>query len=255
MKKTPAVGEAFEALVETIKRLRDPETGCPWDLAQTHDSLKQYAIEETYELLDAIDSNPPAIKEELGDLLLQILLHSQIASDEQNFSIADVVEELNTKLIARHPHVFGDAHCEDAAAVTRSWEKSKQKEKRGLLDGIPTGLPALLKAQLIGERTERVGFDWIDADDAVHKVKEEVEEYLTARMNNVSQSHIEEEFGDLLFSLVQLARKQSLNAEELLQRGCSKFTKRFQTMEQTATKPLSDLTSAELQELWQAVKK
>lgn len=255
MDKQDSVGAAFAALVETIKKLRDPETGCPWDLAQTHASLKQYAIEETYELLDAIDANPPAIKEELGDLLLQVLLHSQIASDDQNFSIANVVEDLNAKLIARHPHVFGDAHCEDAAAVTRSWEKSKQNEKRGLLDGIPAGLPALLKAQLIGERTERVGFDWIDADDAVHKVKEEVDEYLSARLTAVSQSHIEEEFGDLLFSLVQLARKQSLNAEELLQSGCRKFTRRFQTMEQTATKPLADLTSVELQELWESVKK
>ena len=245
---------AFQRLVETIKALRDPENGCPWDLKQTHSSLKQYLIEEAYELIDAIDGEPAAIQEELGDVLLQVLLHSQIAADEDRFTITDVVNTITDKMIERHPHVFGNENRSDAEAVARIWEQQKQSATRGLLAGISKSLPALQKAHLIGARTTRVGFDWENAQEAAKKVREEVEEYLTA-ISNGEPTAIEEEFGDLLFSLAQVSRKQSFNAEEALQRACAKFTTRFEHMEAATNKPLAELTTTELEQLWQAAKK
>jgi tetrapyrrole methylase family protein/MazG family protein len=205
-------------------------------------------------LLDAIDSQPDGIQEELGDVLLQIMLHSQIAADEERFSITDVINTINNKMIERHPHVFGDETRENAEAVAENWEKKKQADSRGLLDGLPKGLPALQKAHLIGARTERVGFDWDNPESAAEKVKEEVDEYLEAVRENHSQSDIEEELGDLLFSIAQLSRKQSLNSEEVLQRANNKFIARFQHMEQEAKSPLAELTASELQNLWENAK-
>ena len=253
MKKLQDASKAFAELIEPIQALRDPETGCPWDLEQTHSSLKQYLIEEAYELIDAIDHQPDSISEELGDVLLQVLLHSQIAADEGTFSITEVMRGLNEKLIERHPHVFGNTSCQDAAAVEKTWEESKQQSKKGLLDGLPRGLPALQKAHLIGQRTERVGFDWSEPALVAQKVEEEVQEYLEA-LESKTEAEQEEEFGDLLFTLAQLGRKQSMNTEEILQKACGKFTERFKKMETSTETPLAQLSDDELQALWTKVK-
>ena len=255
MTKKQDARDAFAALTATIAKLRDPDGGCPWDLKQTHETLKPYLIEESYELLDAIDAGPQALKEELGDVLLQVMLHSQIATDNKQFSITDVVTGLNEKLIARHPHVFGDSSCETAEDVTRSWEQSKQRENRSLLAGIPRSMPALQQAQLIGERTERVGFDWDSPAEVASKIEEELQEFLDATNNGETQERVEEEFGDLLFTLAQLGRKAELPCETILQKACDKFKKRFELLERKAARPLGELSRSELESLWQQIKK
>jgi tetrapyrrole methylase family protein/MazG family protein len=247
---------AFQKLSETIKILRDPIKGCPWDIKQTHESLKQYLIEESYELIDAIDNNPSEICNELGDVLLQVMLHSQIAEDENRFDIADVVNKLNDKLIERHPHVFGSTVCKDAEEVSKNWQANKVKSADGsLLSGISKHLPALHKANLIGKRVSQVGFDWTDVKSTLNKVEEEFNEYKNALNDKNNSDSIKEELGDLLFTIAQLARKHGLDAEELLQHGNEKFIKRFRQLENLANKPINVLTSIELEELWQKIKK
>lgn len=245
----------FQRLCELIAQLRDPETGCPWDLKQTHSSLKPYLIEEAYELIDAIDQQPDQIKYELGDVLLQVMLHAQIASDEQRFNIGDVIDALNNKLIERHPHVFGDKQVNSAEAVAENWTKAKQKKAIGssILGEISNSLPALHKAGLLGTRAATIGFDWPDHTAVLGKIAEEIEELKQAALSDDNQA-IEEELGDLLFAAAQLARKLNANPEEALQQACRKFTKRFKKMEALADRQLAQLNSTELEQLWLQVK-
>ena len=239
--------ELFLKLVQIVRELRDPETGCPWDIEQTHDSLKKFFIEETYEAVQAIEDDLGKLSEELGDVLLQIMLHSQIASEENRFSIDDVIEGISKKLIDRHPHVFGDTKVKNAEEVTKNWEELKKKADKedSVLDGIPHSLPALLWAYTAGKRVSKVGFDWVTDKGVKAKVKEELLEFL-----NSENKHTEEEFGDLLFTLAQYARKLDFDPEESLRKANKKFLARFSNMVENSDKPLEELSSAQLEELW-----
>jgi tetrapyrrole methylase family protein/MazG family protein len=255
-------GQLFERLIEVIRRLRDPKTGCPWDLQQDHKSLKSYLIEEAYELLAAIDAHaegapPSELAEELGDVLLQVVLHSQVAADNKHFSIDDVVRTLTEKLIRRHPHVFGGKKVSSAEEVAKNWEHEKQQHSgKHLLDGLPRAMPALLVCHRIGEKVGRVGFDWPDSAEVREKVTEELNEFLEADAKpEQDAAHTKEELGDLLFTLAQLARKMGLNAEEVLVEANDKFCRRFARMEDIAGGSLEGKTEAELEALWQQVKK
>lgn len=253
MLRMTTTGEKFEKLVGIIKRLRDPNAGCPWDLEQTHKTLKPYLIEESYETLDAIDNHPDKLKEELGDVLLQVMLHSQIGADEKTFTIDDVVEILSEKLVKRHPHVFGTTKVDGTKQVLENWEKIKKKDRKNeesILDGIPAGMPALLRAHRIGEKVGRVGFDWIESEHIEEKIREELNEFL----ESTERDHTEEEFGDLLFTIAQLGRKLKLPTEEILQRANQKFTRRFKALEQKAGCDLKSLPRERLEELWASVK-
>lgn len=247
---------AFLELVEIIRKLRDPQDGCPWDKEQTHTTLKPYLIEESYELLEAIDSgSTDKISAELGDVLLQVVLHAQVASDsgDRAFDIERVCKLLSEKLIRRHPHIFSDAVAETSQAVLKNWEKIKareRKEKESALDGVPTQLPALLKAQRLGEKTARLGFDWTDSEQVLVKIVEELDELHAAS----SKQEQFEEFGDLLFTLVQWGRHKKLDCEEALRSACAKFASRFKHMEQASSKPLSELSLEEKEALWTSAK-
>lgn len=252
-------GELFEKLTAVIAKLRDPNGGCPWDLEQTHASLKPYLIEEAYETIEAIDTHPEKLPEELGDVLLQVVLHAQVGKDNNTFSIDTVVEALTQKLISRHPHVFGDTVAKNSKQVLENWEALKKKERAAdvsILAGVPASLPGLLKAQRIGEKVARVGFDWADAAGVAEKVTEELSEFLEARREATphDRAHLEEELGDLLFSLVQFARKLGLDAEDCLQRGNRKFIARFKKLELLAGPEMKTLGLARLGELWDEVK-
>lgn len=244
-------GAKFEELLKVIAALRDPETGCPWDIKQTHESLRTYVVEEAYELIEAIDSGE-GIAEELGDVLLQIVLHSRIAEEAGNFSATDVVTKLTEKLIDRHPHVFGDEDAETEEDVAKIWSKKKARED-GVLAGVPKHMPALEKATLIGRKVGQVGFDWPDASGALAKVKEELAE-VEAEIANGNTASVEEELGDLLFSIAQLTRKLKANPERLLRSACDKFTERFKRLEKEIEGDIADLTLEQLEEIWQAVK-
>lgn len=253
----------FEELKEIIQRLRDPQNGCPWDLEQTHQSLKPNLIEEAYEVLDAIDLNSTEpksdeLKKELGDLLLQVMLHSQIARDNKHFTIDDVISELNNKLIRRHPHVFGENKANDAKQAIENWEKAKQKEnngKKSMLDGVPRAMPALQKAQRVSEKAARVGFEWENLEGVRDQILEEIAEFTEASIQkDINIKHVEEEFGDILFALVQLARRLNFNSEDLLQKATDKFIRRFKAMEQSSKKPLSESTLPEMDKLWKEAK-
>ena len=261
MKNDKTAGKSkFEELAEIVAKLRKPEVGCPWDRQQTHQSLKPYLLEEAYEVMDAIDGDPARLKDELGDVLLQVLLHSQIADEDDRFNIEDVIEALSKKLIYRHPHVFGNEAVKDAEEVLQHWERLKQKESnraQGLLASVPLTMPALLRAHRIGEKVARVGFDWETPEDISLKVKEELEELLNcSRDYNQTNAALEEEFGDVLFTVAQLARKLGLNSENVLRKACDKFSRRFARLEELAeTANLGELPVGRLEELWQQVKK
>lgn len=256
-------GQLFEELLNIVAKLRDPNGGCPWDLKQTHESLKPYLIEEAYEVLDAIDEHSSdqstsKLPEELGDVLLQVALHAQVAKDNKTFTIDEVVKKLSEKLVFRHPHVFGDAKAKDAEAAVKNWEQMKAKNRApngSLLEGIPKGLPSLLRAHRIGEKVARVGFDWNSADEVKQKVTEELQEFLATFKEAQHEAHMEEELGDLLFTLAQLTRKLGLNAEEVLNKANSKFTKRFQAMEHATPEGLDKKSRQELEKLWQKIKR
>jgi len=253
-------GELFEKLVDVIARLRDPVSGCPWDREQTHATLRQYLIEEAYEVIDAIDHTPAKIPEELGDVLLQVVLHSQIGRDEKRFSIDDVVTALTEKLVVRHPHVFGEVKAETSREVLENWEQIKRTERparTGMLDGIPRSMPALLRCHRIGEKVGRVGFDWDTPADIAAKISEEVGEFLTeARQTPADPTRLEEELGDVLFTVAQLARKLGLNAETVLQGANEKFARRFGKLERLAGDvDLKTLGRERLEALWQEVKR
>ena len=249
---------AFDELVDVMARLRRKD-GCPWDREQSHESLKPYIIEETYEVLDAIDrKDDDELREELGDLLLQIVFHAQIAAEQSRFTIDDVATAIVEKLKRRHPHVFGNVEVEDSREVLRNWEEIKKEEgKNSVLDGVPDGLPALLKAQRIQEKVRRVGFDWEEIGGAFAKVHEEIDE-LDRAVKEGDQAGIEDEFGDILFSLVNVARFLDINAEESLRQTTRKVSNRFQYIEkriaQKGERPIEEYSLEELDALWDEAK-
>ena len=251
--------QSFYELVRVMERLR-AENGCPWDRKQTHESLKPYLIEETYEVISAIDSgNDDELKEELGDLLLQIVFHAQIAKEDGRFDIDDVAKTIVEKLIRRHPHVFGDLKVSGSDEVLQNWEKIKKEEgKESIFDGVPEGLPSLLKARRVQEKAKRVGFDWNNIEGTLDKVKEEFDE-LSEAIKFGKKEKISEEFGDLLFSLVNVSRFLDIDAEDSLRQTIEKFMKRFKNVEKIIKskggKDLKNYTINELDEIWEDVKR
>ena len=258
----PPLGAAtsFEAFQEIIAHLRAPN-GCPWDREQNHQTLRSSLLEETYEALAALDADDPqAMREEFGDLLLQIVLHAQIASEYGEFKMADVLRGIHTKIIHRHPHVFGDVEVDGVGKVLQNWEKLKADERQangkleaGLLDSVPVALPALIQAEEYQKRTARVGFDWSDIQGVVDKVCEEVEEIRAAEGNERAA-----EIGDLLFAVVNLARWCEADAESVLREANARFKRRFSSIEQTARaqgKKVAELSLKEMDDLWEAAKK
>jgi len=259
----PPLGEgtSLEAFQEVVARLRAPD-GCPWDREQTHASLRPHLLEEAYEALAALDSGDVVkMVEEFGDLLLQIVLHAQIASEEGEFGMADVLRQVRAKIIRRHPHVFGDLQVAGVQGVLQNWEKLKTAERRahgqaekGLLDGVPLALPALTQAQEYQERAARVGFDWPVIDGLLEKVVEEIGEIKAAR----DHAQLTAEIGDLLFALVNLARWKKIDAESALRAANQRFRARFAFVEQGARqrgKALPELTLEEMEALWQEAKR
>ncbi len=252
----------FEELVDVIATLRS-ENGCPWDREQTHESLKSTLIEETYETLEAIDTaDPNKLKEELGDLLLNIMLQAQIAAEHKNFDIYAVIEALTDKLIRRHPHVFGDINVENSEEVVKNWESIKRQEpgysdRESLLDGIPNAMPTLLRAQKIQSRAARVGFDWEELTDVIAKVEEELEEVKTGIRADNSEA-VAIELGDLLFAIVNLCRFMELQAEETLRKANRKFIARFKWMESELENRGTNFEAQDLKSLnaiWEQAKK
>ncbi len=276
LKKRRALGAGqwFEKLVALQARLRAAK-GCPWDREQTHSSLRTYLIEEAYEVLDALESGDDArFAEEMGDLLLQIVFHSQIAREEGRFSVADVIREVHEKMVRRHPHVFGEKRAKDAAEVLRNWEQIKAEERlakgisqtplgeahepdgRSLMAGVSRGLPAALEGYQLTRRAARIGFDWEDVNGIFEKIQEEGAEVCHA-LSTMEPLRIEGEIGDLLFAAVNLARFVHVDPEIALKKANAKFVKRFQAMERLAEssgRKLADIPRAEMESLWEAVK-
>ena len=249
-------------------RLRDPETGCPWDRVQTLSSLKPCVLEETYELLAAMDRPEDRANyvEELGDVLLQVMFQCVMAEQAGTFSFDDVANAISDKLVRRHPHVFGDVDASSPEAVLRNWERIKQQEHRkesrhSALDGVPAALPALLKAQRTQEKAARVGFDWKDASGPLEKIREELAELEAAvakSSDTSSDAAVKDELGDLLFSVANLARHLKSDSESALENATAKFSRRFRAVEAAAKaqgRDMKDMTLAEMDALWDAVKK
>ena len=250
----------WEDLIEIMARLR---SSCPWDREQTHRTLVPYLIEETYEVVEAIENDDEtALSEELGDLLLQIVFHSQLGTESGKFTVADVIDALSNKMVRRHPHVFGDAVIEDVDAQWRNWEQLKALEATGQkrksrLDGIPKHLGALQRGQRMQEKAARVGFDWPGARDILDKLHEELTELAEAQREKQDDPHVREELGDVFFTLVNLSRAMGIDAETAMREANEKFYKRFSFMERHAAKDgksLSDMSLDELEELWQLAK-
>lgn len=253
-----------------MRQLRDPETGCPWDIQQTFDSIAPYTIEEAYEVADTIQRGDyDHLREELGDLLLQVVYHAQMASEKGYFDFEQVADGLSRKLVARHPHVFGEARAEDTAAVKTLWESRKAEERQAkqqnsVVDDIPKALPALLRAQKLQKRVARVGFDWPDIAPVFEKVREELDEVeqaycalLDGKTDDAKKAHLEEEIGDLLFVATNLSRHCGFRAEDALRKGNAKFERRFRAVEQELEKNGVTLSEADLDTLdaaWDAVK-
>ncbi len=261
-KATP--GEAFQRLVDIMARLRGPG-GCPWDREQTIHSLRGFVLEETYEVLDAIDNDDhETLREEIGDLLFEGVFLAQIESDEGSFTVADSLRDVSDKLIRRHPHVFATTEGVDTPGkVVEQWEQIKAREqvdagkKRALLSGIPKSMPALLRAHEIGTRAAAVGFDWARATDVVDKIEEEVAELRDAVAHEEGAQRIEEEMGDLLFAIANLARKLGIEPESALRRANDKFSERFAALESTFEqkgKSVHEATLEEMEEVWAEVK-
>jgi len=246
------VREKMSEIAQIMTRLRAPN-GCPWDREQTMDSLKPYLIEEAYEVLEAIESRDRKEHcEELGDLLMQVVFQAEVAREEKAFDLADVANAISTKLVRRHPHVFGDVKVADANEVLNNWEALKKKEKagRGALSGVPRALPGLVRALRVGEKAARAGFDFTEPAQAMAKVREELVELEQAQPEDRM-----EELGDALFAIVNVARKYELDAEEALRLALDKFTKRFEHVEKAAGERMKEMTQDELEALWQAAKK
>jgi len=256
----------IEDLLEIMRRLRDPETGCPWDREQTFRTIAPYTLEEAYEVADAIERDDMAgLKDELGDLLFQVVFHARMAQEAGRFDFADVARGLAEKMRRRHPHVFGDARVEDAAAQTEAWEAHKAKEAeargeaRGVLNGIPVGLPSLVRAQKLGKRAARVGFDWPDTAGVLDKLEEETRELHEAvQALPDAPERAEEELGDLLFTIANLARHLGADAEGALRRANLKFEQRFGYIEARLAEDgrgPEDVSAKELERLWAEAKK
>src|SRR5713226_5408906 len=268
-------GEWFEKLVSVQARLRAPN-GCPWDREQTHQSLRTYLIEEAYEVVEALESGSDAkFAEEMGDLLLQIVFHSQIAREEGRFTVAEVIREIHDKMIRRHPHVFGKTRAKDSAEVLRNWEQIKAQERRSrgnksdskagdnvpkevsLMDGVSRALPATLEGFQLTREASRIGFDWEDSSGVFEKMQEETEE-LKKALRERDHLKMEEELGDLLFAAVNLSRFLEIDPEIALKKANAKFTRRFRAMERLARKngrEFRDLSREEMEALWDAAKK
>lgn len=257
MAKTPSELRNIESLVEIVASLRGPD-GCPWDKEQTHESLTQYAIEETFELVEAIEDGSAErdrkMKDELGDVLFQVVLHSQLASERGAFTLADVIENVAEKLVRRHPHVFGNVKVADAAEVVKNWDEIKKKEvgsKPEYALKVPP-LPALQRAYKIGKRTEKYKFDWENVEGVMLKVEEEFDELREALDNDVD-SEIEHELGDVLFSLAQLGRHLGMEPEQVLRKGNARFEERFNKMVEFASADGKDwgaLNAEEKEQFW-----
>lgn len=266
-KESDSTTEPIRRAINIMARLRGPD-GCPWDREQTFDSIKRHTLEETYEVFDAIERRAwPDLKDELGDLLLQVLFYSQMAAEAGYFTIQDVAENLNEKLVRRHPHIFADAVATDADAVLRNWEQIKKAEKQAiasdrsmsLLGDIPRTMPAMLEAGKLGSRAAKVGFDWPDADGLFDKLQEEIAELHAEILPEatVPSPQVEEELGDLFFTAVNLARHLRVDPESALRAANAKFRARFASMESAAggAEALETLTPARLEELWAEAKK
>jgi MazG family protein len=266
--KKLTAGEWFERLVALQARLRAPN-GCPWDREQTHATLRTYLIEEAYEVLDAMNSGDDAkFANEMGDLLLQIVFHSQIATEQGRFTVADVIREVHEKMVRRHPHVFGEKRAKNAAEVLRNWEQIKAEERRGaqaetnekdqksLLDGVPRGLPATMEGLQLTRKASRAGFDWDSAAGVLDKLREETEELRDASEANDAR-RVEEEMGDLLFAAVNVARFLQVDPEIALKNANTKFVRRFREMERMATemgRTFAELPREEKERLWEVAK-
>jgi ATP diphosphatase len=267
LQPAPVGMDALAEAVAIMARLRGPN-GCPWDREQTFDSIKRHTLEETYEVFDAIERRDwPDLKDELGDLLLQVLFYAQMASEAGHFTIADVAANLNAKLIRRHPHIFGDVEATDSQTVLRNWEQIKHVEKRAsgkqqdsMLDDIPRTMPAMLEAGKLGSRAAKVGFDWPNADGLFDKLQEEIAELqaelLPPTAAKPTPPAAEEELGDLLFTAVNLARHLKLDPESALRSSNAKFRRRFAAMESEGggRDALADRTPQQLDELWNRAK-
>jgi MazG family protein len=257
-------GEKFQLLVDLMVRLRGPN-GCPWDREQNFDTIKPFLLEETYEVMDAIDARDwPELVEELGDLLLQAVFFAQMASEENLFRIEDALDAITQKLIRRHPHVFGDETAETEGDVRKRWSEIKAEEKRSkgaadatLLGSVPRSLPALVEAQQISSRAAQVGFDWENASQVIDKLHEELAEFAEARANG-SREKLEDELGDMLFVLVNLARFVKVDPEQALRRTNAKFRRRFGYVEQKLAergRSAKESSIEEMESLWQEAKK
>ena len=252
---------AFKKLTEIVDTLMG-ENGCPWDKVQTRESLKPYLVEEAYETLEALDNNnPEEIKEELGDLLYQVLFHAKISENKNEFNITDVVESISHKMVHRHPHVFKEENLETPEEVVTQWEEIKSKEKgkanrESVLDGIPPHLPGLLRAQKLQKKAAKQGFDWDIIDDVFNKLDEEVAEFKEAVLSG-KETDMTAELGDIIFVLVNIAKFKKIDAEEALRATNNKFIKRFQYIEAEVTKrgkTLKETSLEELEKYWQEAK-
>ena len=248
--------QELENLIEVIAKLRAPD-GCPWDREQTHKTLKPNMLEEAYEAVDAMESGDMKhLKEELGDVLLQVVLHAQIASEEGAFNIEDVARGIKEKLIHRHPHVFGDVKVSSTTEVLDNWDKLKQEEKqhrKSAMDGISKSQSALMSAQKISKKAVKQGFEWPDEKSLYECIYSEFEEFKEAEKEQ-NKEHMEDEFGDILFAVVNLARWNKIDAEQALLKANKKFTARFRKMEELAKKPLKEYSFEEYDALWKEAK-
>ncbi|MBL4870627.1 MAG: nucleoside triphosphate pyrophosphohydrolase [Robiginitomaculum sp.] len=256
---------AIERLKALMARLRDPKTGCPWDNEQTFKTIAPYTIEEAYEVSDAIDAGDMgALKEELGDLLLQVIFHAQMGDEQGEFDFDAICDALVKKMIVRHPHVFGDETERNTTQQTQAWETLKEKERKekslkskgrvSVLDGIASALPALMRADKLQKRAARVGFDWPDTRPVLDKIIEEAREIVDAQDKGEPQSRIHEEVGDLIFAVTNLARKLGVDPEHALRDTNKKFTDRFHYIEKNANDDLEKMSLAALETLWQQAK-
>lgn len=244
---------AFERLLTIMDELREK---CPWDRKQTFESLRNLTIEETYELADAIlDKDIKGIKEELGDLMLHMVFYAKIAEEKNAFNIADAMNEVCEKLINRHPHIYGNVVADDEETVKKNWEQLKLQEgKKSVLGGVPKSLPAMVKAYRMQEKTAQVGFEWDNAEQVWEKVAEEIAEFKETLVNQESQARKEEEFGDILFSMINYARFQNIDPETALERINQKFKKRFEYIEANAPKSMEEMSLEEMDALWNEAK-
>lgn len=249
----------FRELLNIMEKLRG-EKGCPWDKEQTRESLKPYIVEEAYELLEAIEENDPEkIKEELGDLLFQIVFQSQIARENKEFDMSDIIDKIAKKMVSRHPHVFGNTTCSTSDEVVAQWEVQKKREgklRESILEGVPETLPSLLRAHRLQKRAAGVGFDWEKADDVLKKLDEELKEFKEA-LGTKNKDMIEDELGDIFFMLVNISRFIGVNPEDAHRKTISKFIHRFRYIEMKAAeqgRKLSDMTLHEMDKLWDEAK-